>query len=121
VNVRRGLDRFSRTYEYASLSWLAALLFCYGCWDGILLNSHLGWCIAFVSALMFLILGIIANVKERPMATTTAPAKSTIVTTAEGDAKAFGDFLSKFIVSHPKTSVIVTAIVCLGLGFVFHI
>lgn len=31
---------------------------------------------------------------------------ATVVATAEGDAKSFYDFASKFIVSHPKLSVL---------------
>lgn len=37
---------------------------------------------------------------------------NTIVTTAEGRIVEFGDWLSKFIVAHPKAS----ALISLGLG-----
>ena len=43
---------------------------------------------------------------------------STLVTTAEGTVHEFGDFASKFIVRHPKTSAIVAAI--LG-GAIVHL
>lgn len=42
----------------------------------------------------------------------TVAAGKSIVNTATGDAKVFGDFVSKFIVSHPKTA----AVICLVLG-----
>jgi hypothetical protein len=35
----------------------------------------------------------------------------TVVKTAEGDVKEFGDYLSKFVVSHPKTACIVCFVV----------
>lgn len=40
----------------------------------------------------------------------------TIVTTVEGKTLAFGGFLSKFIVTHPRVSVLVTAVVFAALG-----
>lgn len=40
----------------------------------------------------------------------------TVVTTASGDIKAFGDFLSKAIVAQPKIAVGIAAVVFFLLG-----
>ena len=41
----------------------------------------------------------------------------TVVTTAEGDVKQFGDFLSKFIVGHPKLAAIVFGCIGVAVGW----
>jgi hypothetical protein len=55
--------------------------------------------------------------------TSTAPLKpkTTLVQTAAGDAIYFGDAVSKFIVAHPKTSVIIAFIVANVLGVFTHL
>lgn len=49
------------------------------------------------------------------------PSTKTTVQTAEGKIIAFGDFVSKFIVAHPKTSVVLTAIAANAAGVFFHL
>lgn len=44
------------------------------------------------------------------------PPKSTIVQIAGEDAKVFGDFVSKFVVSHPKTSAVLAMVFGILLG-----
>lgn len=42
---------------------------------------------------------------------------NTVVTTARGELKVFGDWLSKFVVAHPKTATIVFSVIAFGLGW----
>ncbi len=116
------VNRFLDGPIYFSLVWMSIILFCIGCQIVFWTHSEAGWQVVRFGAMMFVALAIpVMIIKDT--STMTSTAKSTIVTTVEGGepTKAFGDFVSKFIVSHPKTSVIITAVVCLTLGFLFHI
>lgn len=121
MSALRGRDQESGPDVYKTTSWLSAAGFALGVWTVILFRSFGGFLLAMVSVMMLMVLNEIAAKGNNAMATAPVTTKSTIVTTAEGDIKTFTDFASKFVVAHPKSAVIATAVVCLLLGLVFHI